>query len=277
MIESYKEQQQYFRTYLHFHEEMMKVQVKNMQYLVAAISFDKLHRIDFNKIIDDGGYLINPHHILVEENDLEFIFEKILPIMKKYYKNQNELNLFEDYNDKRKLSLKQIMKNVLDKDKSVWNSSTKKYSISSHFMKKIGEYIATPYLELCSEYFSDKISAMRQNLPHCPICGRYPSMAYLKKDDEVKVFWCHLCNTEWKYKQDICPVCLNQDPKKMIHIFPRDSSFSRIDACDNCKTYMKVIDGQLQSKKPQFMVEYLKTYKLDLIAMRYGYQKPEFN
>ncbi|MBN1155600.1 formate dehydrogenase accessory protein FdhE [candidate division KSB1 bacterium] len=276
MINTNEEQRHFFQLYLKFHEDMMKVQVKNMQYLVAAISFEKLHRIDFGKIIKNGDYVINPHQILVEENDLEPMFERILPIMKKYYQDQKELNRFEEFNDKRKISLKQLMKNVLHKDQSVWNMHKGQYPISVNLLRKIGEYITAPYLELCSEYFSDKIVALEKDLPYCPICGRHPIMAYINDKQDIRLYWCQLCNTEWKFTNTRCPFCLNEDQSKIVHIFPSDNSFNYITACDVCKTYFKVYDGQFDNSKPQLMVENLRTYKLDMLAMSYAYHKPGF-
>jgi len=276
MTDSYEEQHHFFQIYLKFHEDMMKVQVKNMQYLVAAISFEKLQRIDFDKVIENGDHIMNPHNIFIEENDLEYLFERVLPIMKKYYQDQNELNQFVEYNDKRKLSLKQLVKNVLNRDPSIWQGTKKKYPISATLLKKIGEYIVMSYLELCSEYFNDKITALKSDLTYCPICGRRPTMKYVNEKDDVQLYWCRLCNTEWKFKHDICPLCNTDDTSKIIHIFPCNNSFNRIDACDECLTYLKVFDGQFDNSKPQLMVENLKTYNLDILAMSYGYHKPDY-
>ena len=273
MTDILQEQQQLFEKYLNFHEDLLKVQVKNMQRLVAIISFKKLNKINVDDKLKNGQHIVTPQNLIIDEKELEEIFDEIVPVIKKYYRSNKELKKLEDLNDKRKFSLKILVENIVTHEHQNWEDLAAQLSLSKRMLFKIGEYISTPYLELCAEYFTKKIQNKKWEQPKCPICGSHPSMALVNDQSEFKTLWCQLCDTEWKFKTDTCPFCNNNDLKTAKFIFPPDKSPHRIDACDNCETYLKTIDEQMTIKKPNFVVEYLTTYHLDLLALETGYHR----
>jgi formate dehydrogenase maturation protein FdhE len=276
MIDNTRDPQYLDDNYLHFYEDLLNVQVKNMQHLIAAVSFRKLNKIDIDSRIRNGGQIITPDEILVEEKELEHIFDSILPVLKRYSINKKEIGKFEDFYDKRKISLREMIENVLMRDMEKWYEMSQRYSISKEFLFEIGEYIAMPYLELCSEYFNKKLKNGSWRRPTCPICGCPPSMALVEEELNERVMWCHLCDTEWTFSDKICPFCGNSELKSIKHIFPPVNCPHRIDACDKCGYFIKIIDEQLISKPPQFVIENLRTKKLETIATHKGYKAFNF-
>jgi formate dehydrogenase maturation protein FdhE len=266
-----KRQKQLFQKYLHFHEDLLKVQVKNMQRLVAIMSFQNLNTIDIETKIENGQHIITPQDVLIDEKELEHIFDDVLPIIKKYYSNQGELEHLDDLNDKRKLSFKLIVQKVLIRKEDEWNDLANQYNLPKKLLKKIGEYISAPYLELCSEYFNKKIQAKQWQQSNCPICGNAPTMAAINERSNSRKLWCRLCDTEWQFKPDICPFCYNEDMQKISHIFLPEMSANRVDACENCKKYIKVIDEELLNSEPNFIVDNISTFHLDIFAVMKGY------
>ncbi len=276
MIENTRDPQYLYDNYLRFFEDLLTIQVKNMQHLIAVVSFRELNKIDVDDRIRNGGQIISTNEILVEEKELEHIFDSILPVLKRYLINKKELGKFEDFYDKRKISLKEMIENVLTRNINKWHEMSQRYSIASEFMFEISEYIAMPYLELCSEYFNKKLKKDTWRRSTCPICGSPPSMALLQENVNEKIIWCHLCDTEWTFSDKVCPFCENEDLKSIKHIFPPVSSPYRIDACDKCRYFLKIIDAQLISKPPQFVIENLRTKDLETIALSKGYKSYNF-
>ena len=273
MKDNSEKQQLLYERYLNFHEELLKVHLKNMQRMVAVVSFKKLSEIDVDKSINQGAAIITPENVIIEEKDLENIFDEVFPLLKKYYGQNPEINRFEDLYDKRKISLLHLIQHIVCRDDDEWNRLSQNLKISKKTLKKIAEYVSTPYLELCSEYLNNKINYDQWENSFCPICGSYPRMAAVNEYLGFRVLWCHLCDTQWRFKQHVCPFCLNDDLTKLKHIFPADKSPNRIDACDNCSRYLKIIDEQLITKQTNFVVDNVATYKLDLLALRSGYSK----
>lgn len=272
MTENIFGQQQFYEKYLSFNEALLKAQVKNMKRLMASVSFEKLSKIDVQARIKSGRHIIDPRDIVIEENDLEELYDRILPIVKKYYGENEELKRFDDLNDKRKFSLKVLVENLLLRNEDNWQSLSEKLNLSKNTLLKMAEYISAPYFEMCAEYFNQKFRLENWKQSFCPICGNEPSMAMVNEKKGYRVLWCCLCETEWRFKENVCPFCWCNDLKKIKHIFPQNSSSHRIDACDNCKKYLKTIDGQMITKVPNFVVEHFATYRLDILAHEKGYK-----
>ena len=75
----------------------------------------------------------------------------------------------------------------------------------------------------------------------CPICGRRPVMAQLKKFNEGRARYlsCGGCGTLWHWRRTSCPYCGCDDLEK-IHIFEFDGKLTiRLDVCDECGAYLK--------------------------------------
>ncbi|MBD3287494.1 formate dehydrogenase accessory protein FdhE [candidate division KSB1 bacterium] len=276
MIYDTRERQHWYDNFLRFHEDLLNIQVKNMQHLIAVISFRNLNKIDLDSRIQNGGQIITSGEILIDEKDLEHIFDSILPVLRRYSQNKKALSAFEDFYDKRKISLTEMIENVVTRDITKWNEMSQRYSIPENFLIGIGEYIAMPYLELCSEYFNKRLKNGSWLRPSCPICGSSPSMALLQEDLNERILWCHLCDTEWRFSDKVCPFCENQDLSSIKHIFPPVNSPHRIDACDKCGYFLKIIDDQLITKYPKFVIENLRTIKLEQIAINKGYKPFHF-
>lgn len=78
----------------------------------------------------------------------------------------------------------------------------------------------------------------------CPICGRRPVMAQLKKSNEGRErhLLCGGCRTLWQWRRVGCPYCANDDLER-IHILELNDKI-RLDVCDACGAYLKTYGGE---------------------------------
>ena len=77
--------------------------------------------------------------------------------------------------------------------------------------------------------------------PYCPVCGRKPVWAQLRKQNEGRARYlkCGGCDTMWRWNRLGCTYCDNEDLKKM-HILETESEPEmRLDVCDECRSYIK--------------------------------------
>ena len=79
---------------------------------------------------------------------------------------------------------------------------------------------------------------------YCPICGRRPVMAQLKKFNEGRARYlvCGGCRTLWNWKRLGCPYCGNENLER-IHILELDKKI-RLDVCDECNCYLKTYSDE---------------------------------
>lgn len=98
---------------------------------------------------------------------------------------------------------------------------------------------------------------------YCPICGRRPFMAHLKKFNEGRARWlvCGGCRTFWNWKRIGCPYCGNENLER-IHILELDSKM-RLDICEKCRCYLKTYGGE---DEENIYLRDWTTLHLDLIA-----------
>ncbi|MCP8305347.1 MAG: formate dehydrogenase accessory protein FdhE [archaeon] len=102
----------------------------------------------------------------------------------------------------------------------------------------------------------------------CPICGRRPMVAKLRA--RKRHLTCTLCGAVYLADLFLCVNCGNVDPYTLKFLAPEGHSEFRVDFCEKCKHYLKVIDeNRLKSPIPRGL-EDIMTIDLDLMAKRAG-------
>ena len=264
--------QKYSKLYFEFHEKLFNVQVKCMQHLVAVLPFQKLNSIDVTARLSEKKPILDSEQLLIDDKNLEYIFDYILPVLKKYsYRRKEQLLRLEELNDKRRFSLKLLVLALINKDKRIFKDISNRYDISPQILEMVAELIASPYFELSAEYFTKKLSKIYWREPFCPVCGNLPSMAKINEQNKTKTLWCRFCDTTWTFYDKVCPYCLNDNIESQKFIFSSNRKPFRIEACNNCKNYLKTIDDLMTHEETNFSVINIATYYLDLLAKKHGY------
>ena len=100
---------------------------------------------------------------------------------------------------------------------------------------------------------------------YCPVCGRQPVMAQLRKEQEGRSRYlsCGGCHTIWPYKRVGCAYCGNEDLKKMHILEPEGEEDMRLDVCDECHAYLKTYGRE--GREDVFLRDYA-TLHLDLLG-----------
>lgn len=103
----------------------------------------------------------------------------------------------------------------------------------------------------------------------CPVCNAIPSISMIEEGDKRK-YCCSFCATVGYYKRIGCPNCLSEDPKLVDIIYIENDNHVRIDACTNCKMYIKTLNTY--KAFPHDIDEAdLLSLPLDIVAQRKGY------
>jgi len=138
-----------------------------------------------------------------------------------------------------------------------------------------GRALVQPYSEyLVSRGAPDTFSASAT----CPFCAAKPVAAVLRGEGEggKRSLICSLCATEWQYRRLKCPSCGAEDKEKLPVFIAEDPGYIRIDACDDCRTYIKCVDLTRDGKAVP-VVDELAAVSLAIWAQEKGYQRVETN
>ncbi len=112
----------------------------------------------------------------------------------------------------------------------------------------------------------------------CPECGGRPQAAVLhpEGDGGKRFLLCSFCITEWEFRRILCPVCGEEDYKKLPRYSAEGLNSVRVEACDICHFYLKSIDMTLDGLAVP-LVDEVAAVPLDLWADEHGYKKAEPN
>src|ERR1019366_9239855 len=108
----------------------------------------------------------------------------------------------------------------------------------------------------------------------CPVCGARPQVAVLRPEGDggKRFLVCSFCSTEWEFRRILCPMCGEQDHKKLPRYSVEDMPSVRVEACDTCKYYLKSVDMTVDGLATP-LVDEVATAALDVWAMERGFNK----
>ena len=267
----------FFETYLEFHEQIFTSHVKCMHHLVAVLPFEHLNQSDITARLNQKKPILGEDNFILEEKELEYIFELIFPTFKKFFSRiAEQVARIEELYDKRKLPLGRLSIAQVVGDKNPSMEISKKHNVPVVLLEKVIEFVSSPYLELCAEFYNKKLAQFNWKQPFCPICGNVPTMAIVNEKKATRNLWCRFCDTTWSFDEMVCPFCLNSDAASQKIVFYSDRKPIRIDACDKCNNYIKTIDELISSQIMHISVKNVETFYLDMIAKILGYNTPSY-
>ena len=110
----------------------------------------------------------------------------------------------------------------------------------------------------------------------CPVCGRRPVLADLRKHREGRTrdLVCGGCGTRWLYARVGCVYCGNRNLEKMHTLEPTNSDLMRLDICDECNSYIKTYRGPVDGSDADAIYRQdWASVHLDLLAEEKGLHK----
>jgi FdhE protein len=109
---------------------------------------------------------------------------------------------------------------------------------------------------------------------YCFVCGAAATLGELQGNDQEKHLRCGTCGADWRFPRLQCLYCGNTDPKTLGYLYPEKlREQMRIDICDNCHGYLKVISAFSPTPVECLAVQDLATLHLDYIAQERGYAR----
>jgi FdhE protein len=109
----------------------------------------------------------------------------------------------------------------------------------------------------------------------CFICGAPASLGELQGNEQAKHLRCGQCGADWLIRRLRCIYCGNEDASLLGVLSPEGRRENvRVDVCDKCHGYLKVVARFAPSTPEELAVEDLATLYLDCLAQERGYRRP---
>jgi FdhE protein len=128
-----------------------------------------------------------------------------------------------------------------------------------------------PALEKVVEVYGDAVGKMEWSEGYCPICGREPKIGEIRDEEGTRYLFCNQCGFEWYYRRIKCPFCGNEEQQTLAYFTIEEDDRYRVDVCNECKRYIKIVDFRNTREKPDLDVEDIATLHLDMLANDEGY------
>jgi FdhE protein len=148
--------------------------------------------------------------------------------------------------------------------------------IDGHVLATLARAVTFPHWEYVSRAWlpeDDGLDEWRRFL--CPTCGGTPGLAEsrteagasdLLKGAARRFMHCAFCGCRWPVPGLTCPACSSTKAGSAKYLFTDDEPELRVDFCESCRNYIKVIDGDKVSGPIHVGLELLTTTHLDMLA-----------
>ena len=128
-----------------------------------------------------------------------------------------------------------------------------------------------PSLEVVAQKYTGRIARSEWSEGYCPICGKEPKIGQIRGEDGRFLF-CNQCGFEWHYLRIKCPFCGNEEQQSLAYFTVEGDEQYRVDVCNECKRYIKIVDFRESKKDANMDVEDIATLHLDILANEEGYE-----
>jgi len=132
----------------------------------------------------------------------------------------------------------------------------------------------SPSIEGAAAMLAKKVPNMKvPAVGTCPICGSLPLISSLEQKEGYRHATCSFCRHEYRIRRISCPVCGEEDQKKLTFFTVDEEPGFRVDVCDSCKTYIKTIDFRELDRIAVPVLDDLDSLALDYVAAGQGYKR----
>lgn len=136
----------------------------------------------------------------------------------------------------------------------------------------MGELALRPYLQVYAQRLESVVDLSAYHGGNCPVCGRLAHMGHIDVDN-VKHLHCPACETIWRFGRVECSQCGCTDPDKVGYFTVEGDDERRVEHCDACGHYLKVLNQRVRARAFVPLLEDAATLQLDQLAESQGYRK----
>lgn len=134
------------------------------------------------------------------------------------------------------------------------------------------EMAVRPFLRPWAEELSLRVDLGAWMLGPCPLCSRRPDMGRIDPTGR-RYLHCPGCGCEWPYRRIQCVHCGTDTPHAVHYFTVEGDDQLRVEVCDHCKGYIKVLDEQKGVRPGDLFVLDGETGHLDILAQEQGYTR----
>ncbi|HEY6838858.1 MAG TPA: formate dehydrogenase accessory protein FdhE [Geobacteraceae bacterium] len=164
-----------------------------------------------------------------------------------------------------------VMHAAAGKD-STAESLAQELGLDAQLLILLARTACKPALRAWQRQLAPLMAGIQWDRGFCFVCGAAATMGELRGNGQARHLRCSQCGADWRFERLACVRCGNSDhaTRHCMYVEGRHEEM-RLDACELCKGYLKVIAAFDPTPVEMLSVEDLATLHLDYIARAHGY------
>lgn len=165
-----------------------------------------------------------------------------------------------------------LLPHVISGDRAAVETIAHDLQIQPDLLWKLANHAVAPALRAWAQQLGPLADGGTWNKAYCFICGAGALLGELQGDNQSKHVRCGHCGADWLSRRLKCLHCGNEEHTTLGCLYAEETmSKTRVEVCDVCKGYLKVINAYAPTAPEMLLLEDLATLHLDAVARERGY------
>lgn len=221
--------------------------------------------------------LIDPSEFLIDIKETGVLFSKICDLAHDLALELSKgAQVLKKALQEDKFELETVITAILNNQDAVLEQQAEKSGVQVSELIFFTYSSMVPSLQACSEQLETYLTSMPEmKKGYCPICGNQPDMAFFDEDGK-RHLKCSFCSHRWGVGRMGCVFCENNDKDQQLYFFSNEEEEYRVNLCDHCHQYIKVVDLRKMDRAFFPALELVSSLHLDIKAREKGYTNASF-
>ncbi len=171
-----------------------------------------------------------------------------------------------------RIDLGSILLHTAAGDNDLVTSVSEDFCLDAGLLRAITENALRPAFYAWRRQVTSLSEGSHWDRGECFVCGAKPIFGELRDNNLDKHLRCGRCGADWRFSRLQCLSCGNEDHRMLSFLYSSDPrEKSRLEVCEECKGYLKVITTFSPTPPELLHAEDLATIHLDYAAQKRGY------
>lgn len=176
--------------------------------------------------------------------------------------------------EEAKIDIVALLSHAVADDHEFIESIARDIDLDPDLVRVLARYALKPALAAWRRQLAPLAEGIQWEKGYCFICGSDATLGELRENGQVLHLRCGQCGADWRFRRLRCIYCGNEDHRTLSCLYSEDQREKmRVEACDSCRGYLKVIASFSPTPPEMLPVEDLETLHLDYIARERGYER----
>ena len=224
-------------------------------------------------------------HYLDLELEVEAVHKLMLQLacrVEKFYEGRQEGNnalpstqaarRIRELLEENKLNIIWLLSSAAAGGRHLMTSASQSFGIDAGLLWILTQNALRPALRAWRRQLTPIVEGISWYKGSCFVCGADATLGEFQGNNQVKHLRCIQCGADWPFRRLQCMYCDNEDHTTLGYLYPESQREKlRVEVCEKCKGYLKVITTFSATQPEMLPVEDLATLHLDYIAQERGY------